>query len=285
MKKKWLIGVGILVLVGGMVTIAALQAQGSTAEVEVTALSQEELSEEVMLTGTLMPRDQEQIFFQPERGELDEIKVEEGDKVKKGDTILSYKNPSSQVKASKGGTVIQVEEVPPSQAATRPVVVIADLTKQEVHAKVSEYEALNVEKGLSATLTFDALPDEEWVGEVTRVAYLPAEAEGAGGDEQVVYPITIQPEERLPVKLGSKLMVVIQTEPTEASTLPQSAVISRGNKNLVFIVEDGKAQEKEVKLGISDGDRVEIRSGVKADEDVIVDPPQDLKTGKEVTVR
>lgn len=285
MKKKWLIGVGILALVGGMVTIAALQAQGSAAEVGVTQLAQEELSEEVTLTGTLMPRDQEQIFLQPERGELDAIKVEEGDKVKKGDTILTYKNPSSQVKASQAGTVIKVEAVPPSQAATRPAVVIADLTKQEVHAEVSEFEALKVEKGLSATLTFDALPEEEWDGEVTRVAYLPTEAEGAGGNEQVVYPVTVQPDERLPVKLGSKLMVVIQTTPTTVSALPQSAVISRGNKSSVFVVEGGKAQEKEVKLGISNGDKVEIRSGVKADEDMIVDPPQDLKTGKEVIVR
>ncbi|MDR6227020.1 efflux RND transporter periplasmic adaptor subunit [Desmospora profundinema] len=285
MKKKWLIGVGMVVLVGAMVTVAALQGQGSAPEVEVTQLVKDELSEEVMVSGTLMPRDQEQIFYQPERGELDVIKVEEGDKVKKGDTILDYKNPYSRVKASQSGTVIKVEEVPPSQAATRPAVVIADLEKQEVHAEVSEFEALKVEKGQSVTLESDALPGETWKGEVVRVAYLPAESDTGGGNDQVVYPVTVQPEEALPVKMGSKLMVVIQTQPTEALTLPQSAVVTRGEKSLVFVVEDGKAREREVKLGISDGERVEVRSGVEQDDDVIVEPPQGLKNGEEVTVR
>lgn len=284
MKKKWLIGIGIAILVGTMVTVSAIKGQGSAPEVEVTQLVKEELSEEVIVSGTLLPRDQESIFFQPERGELDRFQVEEGDQVKKGDPILDYKNPYTRVKASQSGTVIHVEEVPPSQAAMRPTVVIADLEKQEVRAEVSEFEALKVEKGQAVTLESDAVPEETWEGEVSRVAYLPADSDRSGNNEPVVYPITISLNEALPVKLGSRLMVVIQTKPTEADTLPQSAIVTRGDQSLVFVVEDGKVREQEVELGISDGERVQIVSGVETGEDVVVEPPQDLKNGESVIV-
>ncbi len=56
-------------------------------------------------------------------------------------------------------------------------------------------------------------------------------------------------------------------------------------KSFVFAVEKGKAVRREVKVGISDGDRLEIRSGVKPGETVVLNPPEDLKSGVEVKTR
>ncbi|WP_188648151.1 hypothetical protein [Marinithermofilum abyssi] len=47
-------------------------------------------------------------------------------------------------------------------------------------------------------------------------------------------------------------------------------------------MEKGVAKQKQVKLGISDGKRVEILSGVKAGDQVIVQPDPELKNGSEV---
>jgi HlyD family secretion protein len=53
-------------------------------------------------------------------------------------------------------------------------------------------------------------------------------------------------------------------------SLPQSAVMQRGGKTFVLIVgEDGHVHEREVKVGQRNGDRVQIKEGLKANEPVV----------------
>lgn len=51
---------------------------------------------------------------------------------------------------------------------------------------------------------------------------------------------------------------------------PEQAVIKRGTENSVFVVADGRARVRRVELGTSDGQNVEIKSGVQAGEKVVV---------------
>ncbi|OYD06579.1 efflux RND transporter periplasmic adaptor subunit [Paludifilum halophilum] len=287
-KKAW-IGLGLAVLIVGMVSVYVLQNRTEAAEVNVTQLEKAEIREEVTTSGTLAPKERENIYDRRERGQLDEVRVERDEKVEEGDTILQYKNPYGKVKSTMDGTVIQVNEIDPTGASNRPVVVIADLDQQVIQAEVSEYDALKVKEGQPVTLQWDADPDRKWRGEVERVSRLPKEQEveaTAGSDDrQVMYPIEIRLEKKIPLKLGSRLMAVIETDNQKVDSLPQSALIRRGKQEGVYLIKQGRAAFQEVKVGITDGERVEIRSGLDPEDRVIIDPPEDLKNGSEVTVR
>jgi multidrug efflux pump subunit AcrA (membrane-fusion protein) len=53
----------------------------------------------------------------------------------------------------------------------------------------------------------------------------------------------------------------------------------------VWELKDGRAVARAVEVGVTRGDRVEIRSGLEGGEQLIVAPPAGLKDGAKVRVR
>jgi hypothetical protein len=72
---------------------------------------------------------------------------------------------------------------------------------------------------------------------------------------------------------------------TSALRAPASAVVQRGQMELVFIVVDGHAQLRIVKTGKRIGDEVELVSGVDAGEPVVVDGAGNLVDGQPLTLK
>jgi len=67
--------------------------------------------------------------------------------------------------------------------------------------------------------------------------------------------------------------------------VPRRAVRNDNGQDVVFVVRDGAAVRRAVRLGPSEGDQVEIASGLAAGDRVIVDGPKDLADGRKVVVR
>lgn len=286
MTKKIGIGLGVVLLIGLVVGAAILKNQAQSVEVTTEKMKETAIHEEVTTSGSLMPKEMQSIYYRPEMGEFDKIPVDEGDKVNKGEGILRYKNPSQRVKSGLRGTVIQVNPPGATGDESQPAVVIADLKRLVVQADVTEYDALKVKKGQRVTLKWDADPSREWTGKVSRVAQLPKHsgAEGTGKEsDQIKYEVEISLDRKVPLKLGSRLMASIRTDEQKVKTVPQTAWVRKNDKDGVFVVDNNRAVWTEVDPGISDGKRVEIRSGLTGKDEVIIDPPQDLKTGVEVT--
>src|SRR5690625_1823941 len=92
MKKKWIV-IGIIGLIVLIIGINIWKSQATTTiKVETAVLKEEVMNETVMTPGTLKLNKEEYVYLQPEKGEVAEIFVEEGDKVKKGDKLLQYEN-------------------------------------------------------------------------------------------------------------------------------------------------------------------------------------------------
>lgn len=363
--RKFWIGSGLILLIVVMIAVFVFRNVGGQVEVRTVEPVRQEIREKIVTSGVLEAGKQQEVYLDPERGELTEISVEPGEKVKKGTILVRYRNdllnsekqqaeiqieaarlkrsgllrqleevrkggtarspmpgaPGGMseeqirqeirlaeleikqartqlatvrkrlerltVKSTMSGTVVQVNPSGGRGASANPLVVVADLEDLRVRADVSELDVMKVKKGQPVTVRSDALPDEEWKGEVTRVGYLPKSEEmaAAGGSGQVVYPVEVRLEKSIPLKLGSNLIVEIATEKRIALTLPQEAVKEEGGKSHVFAVEKGRAIRREVKVGVSDGDLLEILSGVKPGEAVVLNPPEELKSGAEVKVR
>ncbi|QKG85637.1 efflux RND transporter periplasmic adaptor subunit [Kroppenstedtia pulmonis] len=285
MNKKTKIGLGVALLISLVVGAAILQNQANKINVKTEKLKETTVHEEISTSGSLMPKEMQKVFFRPEAGEFDRILVDENEKVKKGEGILQYKSPSHRVKSNMNGRVIQVNSPNASGDFSQPVAVIATMESFVVQADVTEYDALKVKKGQSVTLKWDADPSREWTGKISRVGQLPKGSEAEGTSKQIKYDVEISPDQRIPLKLGSRLMVLIQTKQQKVKAVPQKALIRKNNKDGVFVTSNNQATWREVDLGISDGKKVEIRSGLDPEDEVIINPPQDMKNGAEVTVQ
>jgi RND family efflux transporter MFP subunit len=74
--------------------------------------------------------------------------------------------------------------------------------------------------------------------------------------------------------------------PSQNSTflLPVSALLFRSEKLQVGVVKDGKVTITDVTAGHDFGAEIEIVSGLKPDDQVVVNPPDSLVTGQEVQI-
>lgn len=71
-------------------------------------------------------------------------------------------------------------------------------------------------------------------------------------------------------------------EPRDVVSVHKDAVIARGGGNIVYLVVEGKAQIRPVKLGEAVGSRVEVIKGLAPDDVVVVRGNERLRPGQEV---
>jgi membrane fusion protein (multidrug efflux system) len=88
------------------------------------------------------------------------------------------------------------------------------------------------------------------------------------------------PEEVL--KPGMFCTVTVVTEKKDALMVPEEAIVSRGEKHFLYILEGGKAVMKQVNLGIFSDGKVEVETGVKTDDQVIIAGLQKISPGTSV---
>jgi membrane fusion protein (multidrug efflux system) len=69
-----------------------------------------------------------------------------------------------------------------------------------------------------------------------------------------------------------------------AIAVPQSAVLERADGRSVYVAAGGVARRRAVELGPVDGDRVVVRSGLAAGEQLIVVGHRDLVDGQPINV-
>ncbi|KXZ17976.1 efflux RND transporter periplasmic adaptor subunit [Bacillus nakamurai] len=120
MKKLW-IGIGIAVIVAVFIGIniyrSAAPASGSAGEkIETGTLEKQEISSNVMVPGTLKFSNEQYVFYEADKGTLDKVKVKEGDKVKKGTSLVSYTNEQlnldkEQNELSEESKRLQIEQI------------------------------------------------------------------------------------------------------------------------------------------------------------------------------
>ncbi len=86
------------------------------------------------------------------------------------------------------------------------------------------------------------------------------------------------------LRAGQFGRVAMPVGETSALRGPATAVIQRGQMELVFVVSDNKAQLRLVKTGKRIGSEVELVAGVEAGEKVVVEGAADLKDGQPVSM-
>lgn len=239
-----------------------------------------------------------------EKDEDNEMLQQEHDEIKLQEQMTAIELEQSQlqkesitqqladliVTAKVDGTVLSVNENATTDTlGEEPIIQIGSLSDVVVEGTISEYDTLNISVGQEVRLTSDAVPDEEWKGKVSFIGDLPKDQNIVGMEQQtdssVEYPITVTLEGEINLKPGFKMLIEIVTREEKVNTLPFEAIQQEDDNNYVYIVEDGKAKRVEVKTGAVDTEKIEIIDGVAKDDQVIINPPDDLTDVTEVTVQ
>ncbi|HEY3081798.1 MAG TPA: efflux RND transporter periplasmic adaptor subunit [Chloroflexota bacterium] len=162
--------------------------------------------------------------------------------------------------------------------AQTPTLVIAS-RDLEVVLNIEEARIGQIKAGQSATLATPAFPGKLFPARVVSIA-------PAADARTHTFPVKVRPDPQVgDLRSGMFADVKIVTEEkTDAVLVPKDALIQRAGKAVVFVVADGRAKQVEVPIGLSDEKNVEIPSGVKAGDQVIVAGQATVNDGDPVRV-
>lgn len=195
---------------------------------------------------------------------------------------------------------------------------IADLSTIEAEVEVDETEVVSIRSGQQATVRLDAFPDTSFAGLVTEVGNSPLLSSSVTGQQGVDFKVVITVTDTIPnvrPGLSADAEIIAATSPGALSIPIQSLTVRRerdlrkdrersgaaehdslpgadnedGGEEIegVFVVDDGRARFRPVKVGIASQRHFEVLSGLEPGEMVVSGnyrAIRDLRDGQRVKI-
>ncbi|MEP7340498.1 MAG: efflux RND transporter periplasmic adaptor subunit [Acidobacteriota bacterium] len=158
------------------------------------------------------------------------------------------------------------------------IVSLVKINPLRLRADIPESSAGIVRKGQTMTLTVEAFPGRTFTGRVVRI--------GPSLNEQT-RALTVEAEvsnsgnQLRPGMFAKSKLITAKDAP--ATMIPARAVVTVAGLSKVFVIENGKAVERNVKTGVSDGDLIEIIEGIREGEIVATSNADKLEQGTVVS--
>jgi RND family efflux transporter MFP subunit len=164
------------------------------------------------------------------------------------------------------------------------VVTIADMDSLQVEVDVSESNLETVQVGQPCEIQLDALGEARFPGTVHMIVPTADRSKAT-----VLVKVRFDKlDPRVLPEMSAKVAFLSRTvAPEEAAprtVVRPSAVIELSGRKVVYRIRENRVVETPVSVGEPLGDSVEVESGVKAGERVVVNPPSALKDGDRIKV-
>ena len=163
--------------------------------------------------------------------------------------------------------------------SANPIVTVVSVNPMIVDAQASERDIARVRRGLTVNVTIDSLPGETFTGRIMRISptldpqtrngMLEIEIANRGG------ALKGEMFARINLDLGTS---------HESILIPRDALVYRGDQPGAYTIEEQKAKYLPLQTGLTQGDKVEVLTGLIAGDLVITRGSNMLKEGDAVRV-
>jgi multidrug efflux pump subunit AcrA (membrane-fusion protein) len=290
MKKIiiWLIIIAFIILAGNRIWVSIQKtklAKSKTKEetvatpVKVSIVKQMPFTETLSLSGDIKGIEEVKVFPKVS-GKLYEIKVKEGDRVENGSVIalidrdvtgLEFKlaEVTSPIAGVISGVYLDrgagVSPPNPSPSMGTALVGVVNMDTVIVTVDVIEKDISKVKLGQKAHIRVDAYPQEEFTGRVTSINPAIDLASRTAPVEITISNLN----HKLNSGMFAQVEIVIGEKP-KAILIPSYSILESEDQKSVYVVENGKAVSRVVEIGNYQGDSVEVISGLKSGDTLIV---------------
>ena len=159
---------------------------------------------------------------------------------------------------------------------------VADLEPLLARIHIPEQRMHQVRPGQKARIAIDSLPESAFEGIVRMIN---PGVDPQSGTVKVTIEIpttgTASFSKRLRPGMFANVMIVTDSHP-QTLIIPKQALILETDEEDVFLFEDGRARRVGVELGFTEGNQVEVRSGLAEGAQVITVGQEGLKDGQAV---
>lgn len=267
---KWIAFVIIVLLLAGTVTFFLLKRDSEVYE-RVKAESSD-ITTYHSFTGNIEVRHRQTIIADMVM-QITDLRVKDGDKVKKGD-ILAETSIGSKLTADIDGEVsgISVEENAMVMAGAK-LMEVVDYSDLKISVKVDEYDIGSLKEGKEAAVKIGAL-NKEIKGKIGSIS-----KEGVVANGVTYFTAVIDLGEDTALKAGMSAEVRLADNTVkEVVTIPMSVVRFDDNNTPYVLKEDpsGRPVRTDIETGINNGTIVEVKKGVANGETVLYTNPDKI---------
>jgi RND family efflux transporter MFP subunit len=164
------------------------------------------------------------------------------------------------------------------------VVTIADMDSLQVEVDVSESNLQLVKIGQPCEIQLDALPDSRFRGKVHMIVPTADRTKAT----ILVKVSFIDKDSRILPEMSAKVAFLsrdIRDDEQEPRTaLLESAILTDNGNHAVFLMHENRVTKKPITVGATFGDMVEILSGVKPGDRVVLSPLKKIKNGSRIKI-
>lgn len=285
-KWQWIVVVFIVLTAGVVLWKRNSQTKISYKEYTVERGS---LNLSILSTGTVQPENRLEIKA-PVPGRIDRILVGEGTKVRKGQIIawMSSTERAALLDAARArgaeevqrweemyrpapiiapiaGTII-LKNVEPGQTITSTEAIFVMSDRLTVKAQVDETDIAKIKMQQKAEIILDAYPDQKIEAHVDQIAY-----EAKTVNNVTTYIVDVLPTET-PAYFRSGMTANVhffQDQKENILLLPSEALNITDDTYTVQIKQGDQIEDRPIKVGISNGKKTEIISGLQENEIVV----------------
>lgn len=292
-RKTWLYAIVALIVVGGGYMYFGGSEKEEKTTVERTAkVWRENIRSVIQANGKARPQNR-LVLKPPVSGRVEKILVEEGDSVRKGQILawLSSTERAALLDAARSegqaelerweklykaapmiapisGTVIS-RGVEPGQTVSTGDSVLVLSDHLIIRAQLDETDIGKIKLGMMCNIVLDAYPDVHAEGKVDHVAF-----EARTVSNVTIYDVEVLPN-KVPDVMRSGMTATVEfviAQRKGVLLLPVEAVTYRKGKAWVVRAggEEGSDPDyQELELGMSDGKKIEIISGLEEGDEVV----------------
>ncbi len=221
-------------------------------------------------------------------GDVHELNIRVGQRVERGEVIarIDQSRPGQSfvpgpVRAPISGTIVSIPvRVGSKLQQGQPIARMATTGDLQVRTHIAERYIGRLSLGQSAEVELAAFPDETFSARVIELS-------------PVVDPATRTMEiklnfRRADARIRSGMFArirIITEERVDVPVVPPDAVVTRLGRQYIYVItEEERVEQREVELGVQAADRIEIKSGVRPGERIVVEGQGQLEDGVRVRV-
>ena len=287
----------LLLLVVGFSAFKLLKNKSETTESYAEySVQKGNINVQILSTGVIQPENKVEIK-PPIPGRIEKVLVAEGAKVKKGQVLAwmssteraamldaaSSKGPdevkeweamyrATPILAAINGTIIQ-KNIESGQTFTTQDAILVMSDRLTVKAQVDETDIAKIKLNQKAKIILDAYPEESINAQVDQIAF-----DAKTVNNVTTYIVDVLPD-RAPEFMRSGMTANVTFNVLNKSdilVIPTEAIKNSGGKTLVMVQaskepkDKNNPKEREVEVGLTDGKKSEIVSGLELGEIILV---------------
>lgn len=156
---------------------------------------------------------------------------------------------------------------------------VVDISTLKVKLNVPEQDAFKMKRGDKVEITTEVYPGMKFTGTITTIS--------AKADEAHTYPVEISlaNSKDHPLRAGMFGRVnFAAVRRTDAVVIPREALVGSIRKPQVYVVSNGKAELRDLLIGVETGTDLEVLQGLSPNETIVVNGQNNLQNGVAVAV-